>query len=120
ARRKRALRHGGNKQRLNIDEVEIAAPAPEEELLAISDALERFSTVDEPKAKLVKLRYFGGLTIEQAAPILGISRTTAKRWRAYARAWLYQQVRAPNSFSSRCNLQIGNDSQRSISHKEAN
>jgi RNA polymerase sigma factor (TIGR02999 family) len=94
ARRKRALRHGGNQQRLDIDELEIAAPTPNDELLAISDALERFSTLDEPKAKLVKLRYFGGLTIEEAAPILGISRATAKRWWNYARAWLYQQVHA--------------------------
>lgn len=94
ARRKRALRHGGNQRRLNIDELKIAAPTTDEELLAISDALERFSALDEPKAKLVKLRYFGGLTIEEAAPILGISRTTANRWWAYARAWLYQQVHA--------------------------
>jgi RNA polymerase sigma factor (sigma-70 family) len=83
-----------NQQRLDIDELEIAAPTPDDELLAISDALERFSTFDEPKAKLVKLRYFAGLTIEEAAPILGISRTTAKRWWTYARAWLYQQVHA--------------------------
>jgi RNA polymerase sigma factor (TIGR02999 family) len=94
ARRKRALRHGGNQQRLDIDKLEIAAPTPDEELLAISDALEKFSTLDEDKAKLVKLRYFAGLTIEEAAPILGISRATAKRWWTYARAWLYQQVHA--------------------------
>jgi RNA polymerase sigma factor (TIGR02999 family) len=94
ARRKRALRHGGNQQRLDIDKLEIAAPTPDEELLAISDALEKFSTLDEDKAKLVKLRYFAGLTIEEAASILGISRATAKRWWTYARAWLYQQVHA--------------------------
>lgn len=94
ARRKRALRHGGNQQRLDIDKLEIAAPTPDEELLAISDALEKFSTLDEAKAKLVKLRYFAGLTIEEAASILGISRATAKRWWTYARAWLYQQVHA--------------------------
>ena len=94
ARRKRALRHGGNQQRLDIDELELAAPSPDDELLAINDALEKFSTLDEPKAKLVKLRYFAGLTIEEVAPILGISRATAKRWWAYARAWLYQQVHA--------------------------
>jgi len=92
ARRKCALRHGGNQQRLNIDELEIAAPMLDDELLAISDALEKFSILDEPKANLVKLRYFAGLTIEEAAGILGISRATAKRWWIYARAWLYQQV----------------------------
>jgi RNA polymerase sigma factor (TIGR02999 family) len=94
ARRKRALRHGGNQERLDIDELEIAASTPDDELLALNDALERFATLDEPKAKLVKLRYFAGLTLEEAAPVLGISRATAKRWWSYARAWLYQQVQA--------------------------
>lgn len=94
ARRRRALRHGGNQRRLDIDDLEIAARTPDDELLAISDALEKFSTLDEAKAKLVKLRYFAGLTIEEAASVLGISRATATRWWTYARAWLYQQVHA--------------------------
>lgn len=94
ARRKRALRHGGNQQRLNVDEIEIAAPAKDDELLAVNDALERFAAIAAQKAELVKLRYFAGLTNEEAAEVLGISVPTAKRWWNYARAWLFQQVRA--------------------------
>src|SRR5437667_901039 len=92
ARRKRAVRHGGGQQRLDIQEVEIAAATKDEELLAVNDALERFAAMDKQKAELVKLRYFVGLTIEEAAEILGISAATAKRWWTYARAWLYQET----------------------------
>ena len=92
ARRKRAVRHGGNQQRVDIDEVEIAANAKEEELLAINEALERFTAHDKTKAELVKLRYFVGMTNEEAAEILGISVPTAKRWWTYARAWLFSQM----------------------------
>ena len=94
ARRKRALRHGGGQERLDIKEIEIAATTTGEELLAVNEALEKFAAFDEPKAELVKLRYFAGLTIEEAAEVLGISRATAKRWWSYARAWLYQKVSA--------------------------
>ena len=92
ARRKCAVRHGGGQQRLNIQEVEIAVATPEDDLLAIDDALEKFAARDKRKAELVKLRYFVGLTIEEAAEILGISAPTAKRWWAYSRAWLYQET----------------------------
>src|SRR5438477_12116990 len=66
ARRKRALRHGGGQQRLDIQELEIAVAAKDEELLAVDEALERFAALDQQKAELVKLRYFAGLTIEEA------------------------------------------------------
>src|SRR5256885_3720522 len=92
ARRKRAVRHGGNQQRVAVDEVEIAADAKDEELLAMDDALERFTALDPQKAELVKLRYFVGLTTDEAAEILGISVPTAKRWWTYARAWLFSQL----------------------------
>jgi RNA polymerase sigma factor (TIGR02999 family) len=92
ARRKRALRRGGGRQRLDIEEVEIAAPAKEQELLDVDEALEKFAALDKQKAELVKLRYFVGLTIEESAQILGISVPTAKRWWVYARARLYQQI----------------------------
>ena len=92
ARRKRAMRHGGNQQRVDIDEVEIASNTKEEELLAINEALERFTAHDKQKAELVKLRYFVGMTNEEAAEILGISVPTAKRWWTYARAWLFSQM----------------------------
>jgi RNA polymerase sigma factor (TIGR02999 family) len=93
ARRKSALRRGGGRQRLDIDEVEIAAPARDQELLVVNEALDRFAELDNPKAELVKLRYFVGLTLDESAQILGISLPTAKRWWAYSRAWLYRQIR---------------------------
>lgn len=92
ARRKRARRHGGGQQRLDIADLDLATPAKDDELLAMDEALEKFIAVDKPKAELVKLRYFAGLTIEEAALILGISLPTAKRWWAYARAWLFHQI----------------------------
>ena len=94
ARRKAARRHGGGQQRVDIDEIEIAAPAQEDELLAVNDALDKFAALDAPKAGLVKLRFFAGLTLEQAAGVLGISEPTAKRWWAYARAWLFEECKA--------------------------
>jgi RNA polymerase sigma factor (TIGR02999 family) len=92
ARNKRAVRHGGGQERLNIDEVEIVAPVQDEELLAVHDALDRFAAHDAQKAELVKLRYFAGLTIEEAADVLGMSAPTAKRYWAYARAWLFREI----------------------------
>jgi RNA polymerase sigma factor (TIGR02999 family) len=97
ARRKRALRHGGGQQRVDIAEVEIAVLAKEDELLAMNEALDRFALVDREKAELVKLRYFVGLTIEEAAAVLNISTPTAKRWWTYSRAWLYQKIQDGNA-----------------------
>jgi RNA polymerase sigma factor (TIGR02999 family) len=94
ARRKAARRHGGSQQRVDIDEIEIAAPAREDELLAVNDALDKFAALDARKAELVKLRFFAGLTLEQAAGVLGVSEPTAKRWWAYARAWLFEECKA--------------------------
>lgn len=94
ARRKRALRHGGDRQRVEIEDADIQAPAgDDDQLLVLNEALEKFEVQDPQKAALVKLRYFVGLTIEQAAEQLGISEPTAKRWWAYARAWLYEAMR---------------------------
>ncbi len=93
ARRKRALRRGGTRQRLDIEHIEIAAEAKDGELLAANEALERFATVDPRKAELVKLRYFAGMSFEEAARILGISIPTAKRWWSYSRAWLFNEIR---------------------------
>ncbi len=92
ARRKKALRHGAGQARLDIQEMEIAAPAGDDQLLAIDDALDRLASVDPQKAELVKLRYFTGMTIEEAAAVLRISEATAKRWWAYARAWLFTEI----------------------------
>ena len=92
ARRKKALRHGAGQARVDSAEIEIVAPAPDEQLLAINEALDKFATLDKEKAELVKLRYFAGMTIEEAASVLRISEATAKRWWVYARAWLYTEV----------------------------
>jgi RNA polymerase sigma factor (TIGR02999 family) len=88
ARRKRRPKHGGGRQRVALAE---ALPAPESrpDLLALDEALTRLAEQEPAKAQLVKLRYFAGLSLEEAAACLGISPATAKRWWAVARAWLY-------------------------------
>jgi len=93
ARRKKALRYGAGQAPLDLQELEIAAPAPDDQMLAIDEALNRLAALDNEKAELVKLRYFAGMTIEEAARVLGISEATAKRWWVYARAWLYAEIR---------------------------
>jgi RNA polymerase sigma factor (TIGR02999 family) len=93
ARRKLSLRQGGKLQRHHIEDQEIEAPEPSVDLLAVHDALERFQGVDAVAAEIVKLRYFAGLTIPQAAEVLGISTSTADRSWAYARAWLHAALK---------------------------
>ena len=93
ARRKLSLRRGGNLQRRPIEDQEIEAPEPSVDLLAVHEALERFQAVDATAAQIVKLRYFAGLTIPQAAEALGISPSTADRSWAYARAWLHAALK---------------------------
>ena len=94
ARRKRALRHGGGQARVDIQSLEIAALANDDELLAVHDVLNKLAAEAPQKAELVKLRYFVGMTFEEAAEALGISVATAKRHWAYARAWLYEEIQA--------------------------
>jgi RNA polymerase sigma factor (TIGR02999 family) len=93
ARRKRTQRQGGGLQRLPLDEVEIATPEPDDDVLALDEALDQFERIDPVKAQLVKLRYFAGLTAQQAAEVLGISTTTADRYWSYARAWLHAALK---------------------------
>jgi RNA polymerase sigma factor (TIGR02999 family) len=90
ARRKRAQKRGGDMERQTLEAV--AAPEPDEDLLALDEALEKLASRDPLKARLVELRYFAGLTGEEAADVLGISPTTADRHWAYARAWLRAEV----------------------------
>ena len=94
ARRKHAARRGGGQAHADVDEIEIAAPVPDDELLAVHEALDRLAAHDAQKAELVKLRYFAGLGIEETAAALGISERTAKRHWRYARAWLLDAMRA--------------------------
>jgi RNA polymerase sigma factor (TIGR02999 family) len=93
ARQKCSQRSGGGRKRLDLDHIEIAAPEPSLNVIALNEALERFEKIDPLKAELVKLRYFAGLTIPQAAEALGISSTTADRYWAYARAWLHTELK---------------------------
>jgi RNA polymerase sigma factor (TIGR02999 family) len=91
-RRKRAVRHGGGQAKLDIQEIELAAPAQDDDVLAVNDALEKLAARDSKKAELVKLRYFVGLTTEEAAQVLGISVPTADRWWNFSRAWLFEEM----------------------------
>jgi len=88
ARRKRSLKRGGGHRRVDIDSLEPAVEGPSENLLALDEALDRLAERDQVKADLVKLRYFAGLTSEQAAELLGIAHSTADEYWAYAKAWL--------------------------------
>jgi len=92
ARRKQTRRHGGGQRRLDVDEIEIAAPLQEDELLAVNEALDRFSQHAPQKAELVKLRYFTGMGLKEAGQVLGISEPTAVRWWTYSKTWLYQAI----------------------------
>ena len=89
ARRKGRVKHGGGRRREHADLDALGADGSSEDLLALHEALEQFALQDPLKAKLVELRYFGGLTLERAAEYLGISPSTADRAWRYARAWLY-------------------------------
>jgi RNA polymerase sigma factor (TIGR02999 family) len=92
ARRKRSLKRGGNRSRQDLEEDLAAVPEPREDLLALDEALNKLAAKDPLKAQLVQLRYFGGLTGEEAALALGISSTTAERYWTYARAWLQREI----------------------------
>jgi RNA polymerase sigma factor (TIGR02999 family) len=94
ARRKLAVRNGGGQVHMDIENVEIAARVDDDELLAVHEVLDKLAAQDPQKAELTKLRYFVGLTFEEAAEVLGISVATAKRHWAYARAFLYEEVKS--------------------------
>jgi len=92
ARRKQARKHGGGRQRRNLDTDALAAPEPNVDLLALDAALLRLEGQDPIKAKLVELRYFAGLTGEQAAKVMRISASSADRQWVYTRAWLRREL----------------------------
>jgi RNA polymerase sigma factor (TIGR02999 family) len=95
ARRKRTEKHCGLVERQDLDAVDIEAPAPSQDVLALDEALAKLESEDPAKAQLVKLRYFAGLDENAAASVLGISRTTAQRYWRYAKAWLVAELRKP-------------------------
>jgi RNA polymerase sigma factor (TIGR02999 family) len=95
ARRRTALKRGGGARPASLDEVEIPiVVADDERLLAVDEALEQFAAIEPRKAELVKLRYFTGMTFEEAASVLGIAVPTAYEWWAYSRAWLAVALRS--------------------------
>lgn len=92
ARKKGRHKHGGGRKRVDLEEAVSIVEEADDNLLALDEALNRFAAIEPAKAELVKLRYFAGCSIDQAAELLGISRTTAKRYWAYARAWLLAEL----------------------------
>jgi RNA polymerase sigma factor (TIGR02999 family) len=92
ARRKKRIKHGGELKRVDVDDVELPLPLPEDELLALDDALDRLATVDTRAAEVVKLCFFVGLTQEEAGKEMGVSLATAERLWSFARAWLFQEM----------------------------
>ena len=92
ARKRQCERHGGGQQRIDIDQVELAAPAEDDSLLALNDAIDELEKADPEKAEVVKLKFFVGLSEREAAEVLGVSeRTVERRW-AYAQAWLFERL----------------------------
>ena len=92
ARRKRTKRHGGGYQRIDFDAFDVAAPAVDDQLLAVNEALDKLALEHPVQAELVKLRYFAGLTNEEVSQVLGISLSTAKNYWTFSRAWLLNQI----------------------------
>ena len=93
ARRKQAERHGGRFERVEFEEFELAAPRPDDELLAVHEVLDAFSAQHPVQAELVKLRYFAGMSNEEASQILGISLSTVNNYWNFSRAWLFKEIR---------------------------
>src|SRR5436305_755653 len=93
ARRKKSVRHGGEWRRVDLDEADVVCLLPPDELLSLHDALDRFAELDPAAAELAKVHCFAGLSVEEAAEALGLSRTSAYRHWTYARAWLFSQLR---------------------------
>jgi RNA polymerase sigma factor (TIGR02999 family) len=92
ARRKQTEKHGGRRRRIDLEEVEAVADSRSTDLLALDEALTRLTAEDPVKGQLVSLRYFAGLSVQEAADALGISRATADRYWSYARTWLYCEL----------------------------
>jgi len=92
ARRRRAVRHGGSHERVDLKDLDLACPVPDDQILAVHEALDNLASAHPRQAELVKLRYFVGLTVQEAAQVLGISADTAKDHSAHARAWLFREM----------------------------
>ena len=96
ARRKKRLKRGGGRERVEIEYIDLATPSPPEDLLALDEALRKLESGDKTKAEIVKLRYFAGLTLEETASALNSSVATVHRHWRYARAWLRREIEKGN------------------------
>ena len=94
ARRKQRVRHGGGKKRIDFEEACSLVQPPSEDLLALDEALTRLAALNPDRAEVVKLRFFAGLTMSEIAQALGVSLPTAERYWAFARTWLYAELKA--------------------------
>ena len=94
ARRKARLKRGGGQVRVDADQIELAATTPDEKILLINDALELLQAQDPEKARVVVLKFFGGRTNQEVAESLGVTERTVERHWAYAKAWLFRNIRA--------------------------
>jgi RNA polymerase sigma factor (TIGR02999 family) len=94
ARRKRALCHGGGQQRVDLEQADVASTSDDDQLLAVNEALDKLALQNKAQAELVKLRYFVGMTVDEAADALGIARRTANNYWAHARAWLFRELKS--------------------------
>jgi RNA polymerase sigma factor (TIGR02999 family) len=92
ARRRLTQRHGGGQQRVELEESNLVAPDADDQLLAVDEALEKLAHEHPAQAQVVKLRYFGGMTNEEAAQLMGLSVSTIKNYWAFARAWLFNEI----------------------------
>jgi RNA polymerase sigma factor (TIGR02999 family) len=92
ARRKRREKHGGGRERIDLDAAQPTAPEPRDDLVALDAALTRLAVEDPQAAKLIELRHFGGLSVAEAAQALGIAPRSADRVWAFARAWLHREL----------------------------
>ena len=93
ARRKQRRKHGGDRQRVGLEDADLAIEGPSDDVVALDEALAKLAAEDRTKADLVKLRCFAGLTLEQAGEILNISRASACRYWSYAREWLFHEIK---------------------------
>jgi RNA polymerase sigma factor (TIGR02999 family) len=94
ARRKSRLKRGGDQQRIELDEVNLAAVTPDDKLLLIDEALEQLKATDEEKSRIVVMKFFGGLTNQEVAQTLGVTERTVERQWAYAKAWMFRQIQS--------------------------
>lgn len=101
ARRKQSQKGGGRRERVNLDALTLSITGPSEDILAVSEALDKLAAEEPTVADLVKLHYFSGLTLDQAAELRGIGRRTAAKYLAYARAWLHHEVVGDEQSGSR-------------------